>query len=63
MDAKVVKLVLAMRDVCSFAKDVKFIAEIKSLETTVAAITIQTWECAIFVREYTGHGFTGKQFH
>ncbi|KAJ7803993.1 hypothetical protein B0H14DRAFT_2612872 [Mycena olivaceomarginata] len=51
MDSKVIKLILAMRDVCSFAKDVKFIAKIKSLETTVTAITIQTWECAIFVRK------------
>ncbi|KAJ7306929.1 WD40 repeat-like protein [Mycena albidolilacea] len=63
MDAKVVKLVLAMRDVCSFAKDVEYIAEIKSLETTVTAVTIQTWECAIFVREYTGHGNSSEHCH
>ncbi|KAJ7806861.1 hypothetical protein B0H14DRAFT_2610148 [Mycena olivaceomarginata] len=60
MDAKVVKLVLAMRDVCSFAKDVKFMAEIKSLETTVAAITIQTWECAIFVRRLVHNIFSNN---
>ncbi|KAF8173358.1 hypothetical protein K438DRAFT_2051378, partial [Mycena galopus ATCC 62051] len=62
-DSKVVKLILAMVEVYSFAKDVKYLTEkIKSLETTVTAIGLQTLECAIFIREYTGHGFTGRSF-
>ncbi|KAJ7768913.1 hypothetical protein B0H16DRAFT_1716113 [Mycena metata] len=59
-DVKVIKLVLAMKELWSFAKDVKFSAKIQSLETTITAIAIQTWECAIFIREYTEKGFTGK---
>jgi hypothetical protein len=30
------------------------------LENTLAKIVNQTVECAIFIHEFTGHGFTGK---
>jgi hypothetical protein len=30
------------------------------LENTLALIVNQTVECAIFIHEFTGHGFAGK---
>ncbi|KAJ7190140.1 hypothetical protein GGX14DRAFT_606487 [Mycena pura] len=61
VDDKIMKLVSAMVEVYSFVEHVEFLAEkIIPLESTIAAIAKQTLECAIFVREYTGHGFSGR---
>ncbi|KAJ7480978.1 hypothetical protein FB451DRAFT_155281 [Mycena latifolia] len=57
-DDKLLKLVETMDEVYSFVKDVKFLREkIKSLEDKSSAIFKQTFECALFIQEYTGHGF------
>jgi hypothetical protein len=61
-----------MQDVHSFAESngcVSSLAEnngtlsnkLKRLENVIIEIFRQTVECAIFVREYTGHGFAGEQ--
>ncbi|KAJ7480990.1 hypothetical protein FB451DRAFT_1130765, partial [Mycena latifolia] len=57
-DNKLLKLVETMDEVYSFVKDVNFLHEkIKSLEDKSSAIFKQTLECALFIQEYTGHGF------
>jgi hypothetical protein len=61
-DSKLVGLVQTMEDVYSFveASD-SFQNKVQLLEETISRILKQTVECAIFIREYTGHGFTGEQ--
>ncbi|KAJ7455882.1 WD40 repeat-like protein [Mycena latifolia] len=60
-DAKMLKLVQTMAEVYSFVEDTEFLVQkIKSLENTVLEITKQTVECAIFIREHTGHGFSSR---
>jgi hypothetical protein len=53
-----------MENVYSFveASD-SFQHKVQVLEETIHRILKQTVECAIFIREYTGHGFTGLQGH
>jgi hypothetical protein len=60
-DAKLVGLVKTMEDVYSFveASD-SFKQKVQLLEETIEKILKQTVECAIFIREYTGHGFGGE---
>jgi hypothetical protein len=49
-----------MDNVCSFVNDVQLIPnKLEHLADTIADILKQTVECAIFIREYTGHGFAG----
>ena len=49
-----------MDDVCSFVEDIRLIPnKLQRLTDTIADILKQTVECAIFIREYTGHGFAG----
>ncbi|KAJ7191535.1 WD40 repeat-like protein [Mycena pura] len=60
-DKKIVKLVTAMCQVYSFVDQVEFLTQkIEALEGTITSIAKQTVECAIFIREYTGHGFSGR---
>jgi hypothetical protein len=60
-DGKFVQLVQTMAEVYAFAKDVDSLSTAKKhLEDTVTTIVQQTAKCAIFVREYTGHGFLGR---
>jgi hypothetical protein len=63
-DSKLVGLVQTMEDVYSFveASD-SFREKVQLLEVTIGRILKQTVECAIFIREYTGHGFAGEQGH
>jgi hypothetical protein len=60
-DAKVIGLAKTMEDVYSFveASD-SFKQKVQLLEETIEKILKQTVECAIFIREYTGHGFGGE---
>ncbi|KAJ7814008.1 hypothetical protein B0H14DRAFT_2458294, partial [Mycena olivaceomarginata] len=59
-DRKIVQLVQTMAEVYTFAKDTDSLSAAKKhLEDTVTTIVQQTAKCAIFVREYTGHGFLG----
>jgi hypothetical protein len=49
-----------MDNVCSFVDDVRLIPnKLQRLSDIIADILKQTVECAIFIREYTGHGFAG----
>ena len=49
-----------MDDVCSFVEDVRLIPnKLQRLTDIIADILKQMVECAIFIREYTGHGFSG----
>ncbi|KAJ7807420.1 hypothetical protein B0H14DRAFT_3483233 [Mycena olivaceomarginata] len=59
---KIVQLVQTMAEVYAFAKDMDLLSAAKKhLEDTVTTIVQQTAKCAMFVREYTGHGFLGLQ--
>ena len=50
-----------MEDVYSFVDATEsFRNKVKVLEKTIGEILKQTVECAIFIREYTGHGFGGE---
>ncbi|KAJ7469210.1 hypothetical protein FB451DRAFT_1560182 [Mycena latifolia] len=60
-DEKVIQLVQAMSDAYSFVEDMDSLpGKIKRLEDTISALVKQTEECALFIREYTGHGFCGR---
>ncbi|KAJ7121443.1 hypothetical protein C8R44DRAFT_588725, partial [Mycena epipterygia] len=59
-DEKLVNLVETMVDVYSFVGDVASLPQkIKSLEDKALAIVKQTCDCALFIQEYTAHGFSG----
>jgi hypothetical protein len=63
-DSKLVGLVQTMDDVYSFVEaSESFQDKVNLLEDTISRLLKQTVECAIFIREYTGHGFTGAQGH
>jgi S-adenosylmethionine/arginine decarboxylase-like enzyme len=62
MDEKVLELVQTMAEVYSFVDDVQYLDKVKRLQEVVLEIAKQTVECAIFIREYTGRGFTGIKF-
>jgi hypothetical protein len=50
-----------MENVYSFVDVVQSIpGKLQLLEDIIGKILQQTVECAIFIREYTGHGFVGK---
>ncbi|KAJ7660651.1 hypothetical protein DFH06DRAFT_1325917 [Mycena polygramma] len=58
---KLKKLVDIMVSVYSFTEETDALPQkIKSLEDKVLAIIKQTVECAVFIREYSGHGFTAR---
>jgi hypothetical protein len=59
-----VDLVNRMDDMYSFVDPIKNIPDkIKVLENTIMMILTQTVECAVFIREYSGHGFRGESFN
>ncbi|KAJ7653545.1 hypothetical protein DFH06DRAFT_1330263 [Mycena polygramma] len=58
---KLRKLVDNMVSVYSFTEETDVLPQkIKSLEDKVLAIVKQTVECAVFIQEYSGHGFTAR---
>ncbi|KAJ7807427.1 hypothetical protein B0H14DRAFT_2381283, partial [Mycena olivaceomarginata] len=60
-DGKIVQLVQTMAEVYAFAKDADSLSEAKKhLEGTITTIAQQTAKCAMFIREYTGHGFLSR---
>ena len=62
-DRTVVGLLDSMQNVYSFLDDIQaFPEKIKSLEDVIRAILQQTFECALFIQEYTGCGFAGPNF-
>jgi hypothetical protein len=51
-----------METVYSFVNAVRELPDkLQVLEGVITSILKQTVECSIFIREYTGHGFAGKQ--
>jgi hypothetical protein len=57
-DKKLVDLVMAMENVYSFVDTIHALpSKLQVLEDTITKILKQTIECAMFIREYTGHGF------
>jgi hypothetical protein len=60
-DSKLVGLVQTMEDVYTFVEPSdSFQNKVQILSDTISRIFKQTVECAIFIREYTGHGFAGE---
>ncbi|KAJ6624406.1 quinon protein alcohol dehydrogenase-like superfamily, partial [Mycena sp. CBHHK59/15] len=60
-DDKLLKLIQTMVEVYSFVEDTEFVSQkIKRLEDTLLGIVKQTAECAIFIQEYTGSGFSAQ---
>ncbi|KZP22903.1 hypothetical protein FIBSPDRAFT_1043265 [Athelia psychrophila] len=61
IDRSVADLAKTMQDVYSFVDIIEAIpSKIQPLETIIQRIFIQTAECAIFIQEYSGHGFAGR---
>ncbi|KAF7980616.1 hypothetical protein HWV62_37400 [Athelia sp. TMB] len=61
IDQSIVDLAKTMRDVYSFVDAIKAVpSKITQLEDIIQRIFVQTVECTIFIREYSGHGFAGR---
>lgn len=62
IDQSVTDLTKTMQDVYSFVDAIAAVpSKIQLLENIIQQIFIQTVECAIFIREYSGHGFAGMR--
>ncbi|KAJ7898882.1 hypothetical protein B0H14DRAFT_105493 [Mycena olivaceomarginata] len=60
-DTKLCKLVDAVLDTYSLLGDIDSLpGRIESVEDTVLLIVKQTFECALFIQEYIGHGFCNR---
>src|ERR1700761_2244158 len=60
-DACLVTLSERMADIWSFVEETASVkAKIQRLDNVIEKALNQTIRCAIFIREYTGHGFVGK---
>jgi hypothetical protein len=60
-DKKLIGLVTTMEEVYSFVDAIQTVPnKLQLLEDIIGKILKQTVECAIFIREYTGHGFGGE---
>lgn len=61
-DQDVVSVAARLSESLDFALDVqKLRARLKSLESPLEKLFNQITECCLFIREYTGKGFTGEQ--
>jgi len=59
-DQAVIDLVAVMASVYSFVDAIVAVPEkAQILENTIKSFSIQTAECTMFIREYTGKGFGG----
>jgi hypothetical protein len=56
MDDDIRKLLLTMRDVLDFVQEVDALPKIQKLQSTVASIMKQIYECSLFIQEYTKLG-------
>ncbi|KAF7363067.1 WD40 repeat-like protein [Mycena venus] len=59
-DQSIVQLINTMVDVYSFTKDVNSLPDIERIEGVVSVIVQETARCALFIREYTAHGFAAR---
>ena len=63
IDQSIVDLANTMQDVYSFVDAIEAVpSKISQLEDVIYRIFVQTVECAVFIREYSGHGFSGKRY-
>ena len=63
-DQQLIDLVTTMENVYTFVDAVQALPnKIVVFEDVITSILKQTVECAIFIREYTGHGFAGSYLH
>ncbi|KZP26887.1 hypothetical protein FIBSPDRAFT_928332 [Athelia psychrophila] len=61
IDQSVADLASTMQGTYSFVDAIEAVpSKISLLEDIIQRIFIQTVECAIFIREYSGHGFAGR---
>ncbi|KAF7987070.1 hypothetical protein HWV62_223 [Athelia sp. TMB] len=61
IDQSIVDLANTMQDVYSFVDALEAVpSKIQQLEDVIHRIFVQTVECAVFIREYSGHGFAGR---
>ena len=59
-DQSVIDLVANMASVYSFVDAIVAVPDkVQILKDTIQRILVQTIECALFIREYTGKGFGG----
>lgn len=57
-DQKIVDLMASMADVYSFVDELKTVPDkINILENVIKSILQHTFECAMFIQEYSGQGF------
>ena len=64
IDQSIVDLANTMQDVYSFVDEIERVpSKITLLEDVIRRIFVQTVECAIFIREYSAHGFAGMDHH
>ena len=63
IDQSIVDLANTMQDVYSFVDAIEAVpSKIRQLEDVIHRIFVQTVECAVFIREYSGHGFAGMHY-
>ncbi|KAF7987073.1 hypothetical protein HWV62_229 [Athelia sp. TMB] len=61
IDQSIVDLANTMQEVYSFVDAIEAVpSKITQLEDIIQRIFVQTVECTIFIREYSGHGFAGR---
>ena len=64
IDQSVRDLADTMQNVYSFVDAIEAVpSKIRQLEDVIRQIFVQTAECAIFIQEYSGHGFAGMRNH
>ena len=57
-DERVMGLMTTIVDVFTFAGAVERVAKIDMYQDVIDKLWKQTYECALFIQEYKGHGFT-----
>jgi hypothetical protein len=56
MDDDIRKLLLTMREVLDFVKEVDVLPKIRNLQSTVSSMMKQVYESSLFIQEYTKLG-------
>jgi hypothetical protein len=61
MDDDIRKLLLTMRNVLKFVQEVDALPKIQKLQSTVASMMKQIYECSLFIQEYTKLGLASMR--
>jgi hypothetical protein len=59
-DEKITDLIRTIADVFTFAGAVDRVKKIDMYQDVIGKLWKQTYECALFIQEYKGHGFARK---